>query len=180
MICIITINVEGRGVLSWIMCFFPDEDTCPQRIEYILDVNFDVDVDDFVVGCRRGEITWPKEGLHNQRRGCVTSGDVVWLEYGLFNVRGGCELQGVVSVTKDTLYKWHIEEIFSFLQTWKQPQVEGINDHMWWPCSTWLPWTPLPLPCLMDCFPKVWRQVGRRVTVLQPVALSSSEVPPLG
>ena len=115
-----------------------------------------------------------KGRLHNQRRGCVTSDDVVWLEYGLFNVRGGCELLGVVSVAKDTLYKWHIEEIFSFLQTWKQPQVEGINDLMWWPCSTWLPWTPLPLPCLMDCFPKVWRQVGRRVTVLQPVALSSS------
>ena len=37
--------------------FFPDEDTCPQRIEYILDVNFDVDVDDFVVSCCRREIT---------------------------------------------------------------------------------------------------------------------------
>ena len=37
--------------------FFPDEDTCPQHIEYILDVNFGVDVDDFVVSCCRGEIT---------------------------------------------------------------------------------------------------------------------------
>ena len=59
-----------------------------------------------------------KGRLHDQRRGCVTSNDV----------RGGCELLGVVSVAKDTLYKWHIEEIFSFLQTLKQ--VEGINDHM--------------------------------------------------
>ena len=37
--------------------FFPDEETCPQRIEYILDVNFGVDVDDFVVSCCLGEIT---------------------------------------------------------------------------------------------------------------------------